>query len=176
MVGANHGGGYLYSVCPKIAGAAPTEDCFTAHTLPFVGAEHTIRWLDGSQPERQILAVSVSEGTFPPGLVWRKLPIPTCNCDHGSGCKASAAGEYRIYPGGVVDDNCSFCGDAGVVFPPPFPQGCGPEHWSHMSEYPWAIVDTVRVPSEQGDYVLRWRWDCEANPQIWADCADLTVV
>jgi len=45
MVGANHGGGYVYSVCP--AGAAITEDCFNAHVLPFVGDNTTIRYLDG---------------------------------------------------------------------------------------------------------------------------------
>jgi hypothetical protein len=37
-----------------------------------------------------------------------------------------------------------------------------------MEKSPWAIVDTIRVPEEAGDYVLRFRWDCEANPQICA--------
>ena len=27
-----------------------------------------------------------------------------------------------------------------------------------------------------GDYVLQWRWDCEESDQIWASCADVTVV
>jgi hypothetical protein len=30
-------GGYVYSVCPKANGQALTEECFTKHTLPFVG-------------------------------------------------------------------------------------------------------------------------------------------
>ena len=107
MVGANHGGGYLYSVCPR--GENLTEACLSAHPLPFTG-DTTIRWLDGSQPEQQIPAMDVSEGTFPRGSVWRRLPVPTCNCDHGSGCKAGSVGESRPYPGGTRELSCSFCG------------------------------------------------------------------
>ena len=36
---------YQYSVCP--AGTAVTEACFNQHVLPFVGANTTIRYLDG---------------------------------------------------------------------------------------------------------------------------------
>ena len=32
----------------------------------------------------------------------------------------------------------------------------------------WVIVDEVQVPAEKGDYVLRWRWDTEQNPQVCA--------
>jgi hypothetical protein len=38
------------------------------------------------------------------------------------------------------------------------------------------IVDNVRVPEAAGEYVLRWRWDTEQNPQVWTNCADITVV
>jgi hypothetical protein len=40
----------------------------------------------------------------------------------------------------------------------------------------WIIVDTVAVPTIAGDYVLRWRWDTEQNPQVWTNCADITIV
>jgi len=40
----------------------------------------------------------------------------------------------------------------------------------------WAIVDEVHVPNVTGDFVLRWRWDTEQNPQIWTHCADVTIV
>ena len=40
----------------------------------------------------------------------------------------------------------------------------------------WAIVDKVLVPSVTGEFVLRWRWDTEQNPQIWTHCADVTIV
>lgn len=47
----SHGGGYLYSVCPK---SEPlTEHCLQGHSLPFVGSNHTIRYLDG-RPELQV--------------------------------------------------------------------------------------------------------------------------
>lgn len=45
----------------------------------------------------------------------------------------------------------------------------------HTSAY-MGIVDTVKVPDvPAGDYVLRWRWDCEMTPQIWAGCGDITI-
>jgi len=40
----------------------------------------------------------------------------------------------------------------------------------------WIIVDKVQVPQTKGDFVLRWRWDTEQNPQVWSHCADITVV
>ena len=40
----------------------------------------------------------------------------------------------------------------------------------------WVMVDRVRAPAARGEYVLRWRWDAEQNPQIWTHCADVTVV
>ena len=46
MVGSNHGGGYVYSLCP--ANETLTEKCFQKTTLPFVGDFHRIRRLDNS--------------------------------------------------------------------------------------------------------------------------------
>ena len=40
----------------------------------------------------------------------------------------------------------------------------------------WAIVDHVQVPATTGDFVLRWRWDTEQNPQIWTHCADVSII
>ena len=75
---SQHGGGYIYSVCPK--SSALTEECFNQHVLSFVGSTHTIRYLDG-RPELEIPARDVSVGTFPPKSAWRINPIPACNCD-----------------------------------------------------------------------------------------------
>ena len=44
MVGTNHGGGYVYSLCP--ANETLEEKCFQQTTLPFVGDYHKIRRLD----------------------------------------------------------------------------------------------------------------------------------
>ena len=45
--------------------------------------------------------------------------------------------------------------------------------------FPWdvSIVDWLLVPAhlEPGDYVLGFRWDCEATAQVWSSCADVTV-
>jgi hypothetical protein len=27
-----------------------------------------------------------------------------------------------------------------------------------------------------GQYVLGWRWDCEATAQVWSSCSDVTLV
>ena len=35
--------------------------------------------------------------------------------------------------------------------------------------FSWTLMDEVEVPAdlEEGDYVLSFRWECEATPQIW---------
>lgn len=82
---AQHGGGYLYSLCP--AGEALTERCFEKLPLPFVGSTHTIRYLDNGT-EFTIPATDVNVGTWPQGSAWRVNPIPACNCDQGDSCVA----------------------------------------------------------------------------------------
>jgi hypothetical protein len=41
-----------------------------------------------------------------------------------------------------------------------------------------AIVDQVTIPNglAPGAYVLGFRWDCEETSQVWASCADVTLV
>jgi hypothetical protein len=40
------------------------------------------------------------------------------------------------------------------------------------------IVDEVVIPATlaPGDWILGWRWDCEESTQVWASCADVTIV
>ena len=180
MVGANHGGGYLYSVCP--AGSAINEDCFNAHVLPFVGGNTTIRYLDG-RGDIIIPAMDVSEGTWPEGSSWRRNPIPACNCDGGDGCHApgsSNAGGRASYVNGTNPIPTGFKCNFGTMFPVPFDYGYGQHVWNNKPDTPealvWVMVDTVKAPTERGEYVLRWRWDVEQNPQVWTHCADITVV
>ena len=75
MIGTNHGGGYVYSLCP--ANEALTEECFRRTTLAFVGDHHAIRYMD-NHTEFQIPALDVNEGTRPAGSAWRRHPIPAC--------------------------------------------------------------------------------------------------
>ena len=37
--------------------------------------------------------------------------------------------------------------------------------------------DYLKVPDvPPGEYVLSFRWDCEASAQVWQSCADITIV
>ena len=55
--------------------------------------------------------------------------------------------------------------------------GYGQDMFGQMSKFMWAIVDQLQLPHvAAGEYVLRWRWDTEQNPQIWTHCADVTIV
>jgi hypothetical protein len=166
MLGSNHGGGYLYSLCP--AGEALTEQCFQMKTLPFVGSHHTIRYLD-NKTEFTIPAIDVSEGTWPKGSTWRLNPIPACNCDQGDSCVARNASQ-DLQQAYADDGPPQPKGDAGqgndcptgTQFPVPFPYGYGMHMWYNKQDGPsrdmWAIVDQVQVPTTTGDFVLRWRW------------------
>ena len=42
----------------------------------------------------------------------------------------------------------------------------------------FALEDVIRVPANVpvGEYVVGWRWDCEATSQIWQSCSDITIV
>jgi hypothetical protein len=176
MVGSNHGGGYLYSLCP--AGEALTEQCFDRMAMPFVGNHHTIRYMD-NKTEVTIPATDVSQGTWPAGSAWRRNPIPACNCDLGDSCSAARNGTVSDLKTAYADDgpprpkgdatNGNDC-PTGTQFPVPFPYGYGQHLWYNSeggaSRDMWAIVDLVQVPNITGDFVLRWRWDTEQNPQV----------
>ena len=152
-----------------------------------MGSNHTIRYLDG-RPELQIPARDVSIGTTPKGSTWRVNPVPACNCDKGFACTRSAAARNCK----EEDEKCStysyradpppqphgFDCSTGTQFPVPFPYGYGQQVWNlvpgpktGLAADTWVIVDKVRAPTVPGDYVLRWRWDVEQNPQIWTHCA-----
>jgi hypothetical protein len=44
--------------------------------------------------------------------------------------------------------------------------GSGPNAGSAYGHMPYSMVDTVKVPSTVGRYILSWRWDCEQTPQV----------
>ena len=38
------------------------------------------------------------------------------------------------------------------------------------------IIDQVKVPEGRtGDFVFQWRWDSEQSPQVWTQCAVITI-
>jgi len=49
---------------------------------------------------------------------------------------------------------------------------------SGIEGFSYSVVDEIEVPEdlEAGDYLLSWRWDAEQSPQIWQNCADITLV
>ena len=175
-----------YSLCPK--SEKLTEACFDATPLRFATSNHTIRYLTGRLPEQQIPARDVDVGTHPLGSAWRVNPIPACNCDNGgqtqlgkitkrdgglTGCIYDPAANKTGTFAGAYDDtgkgpdgggfpgaeNCS----TGTQFPVPFEWGYGQQIWNRGANAgpaadDWVIVDKLRVPSQVGDYVLRWRW------------------
>ena len=188
MVGSNHGGGYIYSLCP--ANETLTEACFQKITLAFVGDFHVIRRLDNTslpEPEYTIPAMQTSEGTFPVGSMWRRNPIPACNCNSGKGCGVNktmpSLPGYPLWYKAYADEaqpepvgGSEPC-PTGTQFPVPCPQCYGQAPFgARQSNNMWAIVDEVQVPNVTGDFVLRWRWDTEQVPQIWTHCADVTIV
>jgi hypothetical protein len=105
-LGVNHGGGYQYRVCPRsdVDGKAQIidETCFAKHPLQFADSVHTITFAnndgEAAKEDIQIAALAVTEGVQPAGHAWRRLPLPACNCDLGSGCTSdSKTSDYKAY-------------------------------------------------------------------------------
>jgi len=52
------------------------------------------------------------------------------------------------------------------------------ELFKFLSErFAFNLIDRVQIPADiaPGEYVLSFRWDCEQTPQIWQNCADVTI-
>lgn len=139
----------------------------------------------------------VDQGTVPLNSTWAMIPLPPsgqgprCICspdinykpaNFDCGCKMGeqvdschtagncSSGECLPCPETPGSD-CSRCDNrgAGYTFPPPCNAAC-------MAQQP-AILDVVEVPTDipAGQYVLGFRYDCEATAQVWSNCADITV-
>ena len=110
-----------------------------------------VHWVDGT--EVTIPLVKSSNGTTPAGSEWARNPIPGKDGDP--------------FPAPCQD--CETCaGKPGVQDP----SGC-----HRLALHNFSIIDTIRVPDlPVGNYVLSWRWDCEVNPQVWNNCADISIV
>lgn len=147
-ISANHGGGYAFRVCPA-SQQHPDETCFQKpeHQLEFSGDTHTIHWTDDGL-EETIPAKRTKIGTFPAGSHWTMNPIPT---NEGP----------APWP-----QPCSLHPCAGSP-------GIQPQLFTSFS-----IKDQIKVPTHltPGDYTLSWRWDTEMTPQVWTNCADITIV
>lgn len=174
---ANHGGGYQYRLCRLEKNSANitsqvTEECFQQTPLKFKGHKQWIQWGNGLDVNNrtEIRAVRVKKGVWPKGSTWTKNPIPPCNDvprtgGHNHKCQGPmfeppAPGLFGFGPG-----SCA----SGVA-------PCTAEEMAQRA-FPFGIVDRVKVPHHlpEGEYVLGFRWDCEQLPQVWANCADVTI-
>jgi hypothetical protein len=198
---ANHAGGYSYSLCP--ADQELTEECFDKTPLQFAYNSSKLRYmflesrngtLSPNQTEVVIPAHRVAEGVMPKGSMWSKNPIPSGTFDDHAGYPHGNLSPPQFEPPIGCDEHCWGYLPCQVGFVHP-----GIEGWNHTTVLPncsraspdaplvngegcchttayMAIVDVVRVPQvPPGDYVVRWRWDCEQSPQIWSGCGDITI-
>lgn len=208
---ANHGGGYSYRLCP--ADGVVNEECFQKTVLKFEGNTHEIR--HGNQtfqyskmlrvPGYHIPRLSSTEGTYPRGSEWARVPIPGCKiCDQsscGPGLFPNVTDEFEsddlflLYhlkkaPGGkkwfeqqVCAQTCSgfnvsLCPPGMLQFDEPVNGISGYTNTIDANEgFAYSVVDKVKVPDSlrPGNYLLSWRWDCEQSHQIWQNCADIRI-
>jgi len=175
-IGANHGGGYSWRLCPdsSLTPSTPPEEaekCFQQHHLPFADGESIVQWRDGSS--KTIDAMTTTTGTVPTGSQWRRNPIPSTEYCAMWGCNCSWLDGPQFWKGTdcpAFKPPCDGCW-GGVVDATNGNSNSGHEDFS--------VFDNVFVPEDwqEGDYVLQWRWDTESLPrnQVWTNCADITV-
>jgi len=195
----NHGGGYSYRLCP--ASETLSEECFQKYPLDFIQEKQGILEPDGTI--HTIKGVFISEGTFPKGSMWSRLPIPAAglgprclpgpydNATTPNGCeKWEGRSNYNGHVNGpcvpcpeTFGSDCSRCSNPGSTDPahpvtPPTPGTAFPPAVKGVAESPVQnVFDVLKVPAglPAGEYVLGLRYDCEGTAQVWSNCADITL-
>eukprot|EP00041_Stephanoeca_diplocostata_P012818 m.215583 g.215583 ORF g.215583 m.215583 type:complete len:367 (+) comp19104_c0_seq1:91-1191(+) len=179
----NHGGGYQYRLCP--VSSELTEECFQSHPLDFVEGSQAVVFPNGTL--FPVTATIVTEGVQPAGSMWSMMPMPPTwlgpRCLAGPHDNASTPNACQPWENRNVDgpckpcpmtpgSDCSRCDNNGnTAFPEPC-EGCSGVDWNTH-----AVRDLVHVPADlpAGDYVLGFRYDCEATAQVWSNCADIKL-
>ena len=90
FVAANHAGGYAYRICKIPDGGISklTEDCFQENHLDFAGEEQWVEYQANrtTGQRTELKALQTTEGTFPPGSMWRANPLhPDEGSDYARG-------------------------------------------------------------------------------------------
>jgi len=185
QITANHGGGYIYRLCPKGATSANLDEgCFQKTELAWATATHVLRFANASK-DFAISATDVAEGG---GMGWRLNPFPNVRndpCDYNVTLH-DGAGHHCAF-------NCPGCGPPLYAADASCPAVCSkhypgtpdgrtptlpfPNPTPGVDSHAFAVEDTVRVPADiaAGEWVLGWRWDCEHSSQVWNSCADITI-
>lgn len=175
-ISANHGGGYAYRLCPLNADwNVMDEACFQRHHLSFAGERQWIQFGNDTANRTAIPAVRVTHGTNPTGSMWTRNPIPACSLNTGGEMASPGCDEPQFKPPlpGLFGFGIARCRS----FLPG--KGCSQEEkdmWH--ARFNFNIIDEIEVPQSLplGDYLLSFRWDTEQNPQIWTNCADVTII
>ena len=186
QIGANHGGGYSYRLCPL--NETLSEACFQRYPLDFDRSKQALIYPNGTR--LPIKGTFVSDGTLPVGSTWAANPIPPrClgGADVGNPCFRG-----QTYPNckpcpGTAGSDCTTCDNTpDPSFPPHCEEGSTPGLCSGnqgvgmygVPAGPVSVVDTIHIPAglAAGAWVLGWRLDCEATAQVWSNCADVTIV
>lgn len=174
---AAHGGGYQFQLCP--ASEELTEECFNKIPLEYATPDqHTVRYANSSL-DHTIPATMVTEGG---GKGWMIHPIPYAT---------SIPCDYVVQNGSHCPWHCPRCGAPWYAADGACPTACAKEHQELPQDvqygkaipspktFPqrYSIEDALKVPENipAGDYVVRYRWDCEATSQIWTTCSDITI-
>eukprot|EP00658_Telonema_sp_P-2_P009978 TRINITY_DN13728_c0_g1_i4.p1 TRINITY_DN13728_c0_g1~~TRINITY_DN13728_c0_g1_i4.p1 ORF type:complete len:163 (-),score=19.04 TRINITY_DN13728_c0_g1_i4:90-578(-) len=156
-------------------------------------------------PSYEIPRHSTTEGTWPRGSEWARVPLPACRlCDQsvcGRGLLPNLTDHFRfpdqpLYPPGVLAygglawfeqqmcaQSCSglnltACPPGMLQFEEPANGLSGYTLMANANEgFPFSVMDQVEVPEDlaPGSYLLSWRWDCEQSHQIWQNCADIEI-
>jgi len=189
----NHGGGYSYRLCPK--SSKLTEECFQKNHLQFASNASWIQYGNRKANRTAIPATRVSEGTFPKGSTWTKNPIPPCMAsDWGPVQKAQYNCSQPMFEPplpGLFGDGPGACVNWAVHGPvegyhifydtfgnPVYSAPCTKGQALQVAkQFQFNVFDEVVVPKDlpTGEYVLSFRLDAEQTPQIWAQCADITI-
>lgn len=189
----NHGGGYAYRLCPKTGPLS--EECFQKNHLEFASDMSWIQYGSNKANRTAIPATRVSEGTFPRGSTWTKNPIPPCMAPDGGPIQKA---EYKCSTPmfdppipGLFGDGPGSCVSWGIHGPVEgyhiFYDTYGNEVYAAPCTakqsfetalmFQFNVFDEVVVPKDLplGEYVLSFRMESEQTPQVWTQCADITI-
>eukprot|EP00729_Bicosta_minor_P011101 gene11101-15820_t len=110
-------------------------------------------------------------------------PNTCASSEGGNQCFHSCAPDAQNFTAcpETPGSDCSRCDQVRKVLPgryktaPQFPApctNCEGVDWNGFS-----VKDTVKIPAhiEPGNYILGFRYDCEATAQVWSNCADVVV-
>merc|ERR1712083_78163 len=138
-----------------------TEECFQRTPLKFASENSWVQY--GSDEESNVVfkANRTTEGTYPPGSEWTMIPIPVCNSTDMGWLNPDCPNGFEFPPRGT-----------GL-------HGLGEVVWAPGAVFfQWTLMDEVEVPEdlEPGEYVLSFRWDNEATPQVWNACSNIRLM